>query len=568
MRTGSNPHVLLASLIAGAAAGGGEAANPGPPPQPEGDGAPEGPVCRTLAIGRRYLHLPVVTGAPKRRMKLVLDGATVREFEIELALEEAEFEVFCEVGEFTGKEIELQVDRLPLDSTALDRIVQSDDIPGADTLYREDLRPQFHFSTRRGWNNDPNGLVYHDGEYHLYYQHNPYGWGWGNMHWGHAVSPDLLHWRELPVAIRPRRFGDWAYSGSAVVDRDDTSGFRTGAEEVIVAAFTSTDRGECIAFSNDRGRTFTDYAGNPVLAHQGRDPRIFWYEPGRHWVMAVYDETEETRGIVFCTSSDLKKWEVRSKIHEYYECPEIFELPVDGDSGARKWIVHGADGEYAIGSFDGAVFTRESGKHRFQYGNCFYASQTFNGIPAEDGRRIQVAWGTVSTPGMPFNQMMGFPVELSLRETPEGLRMHVHPLREIERLHGERRQWEDLVFHPGEDPLAGLSGDLWHLGGEFAVEAGARLELRVRGVPIVFDRAQGQLICLDRVAPLSPVDGRIRLEFLIDRTSVEVFANDGRIYMPMGVVRPGTATEPRLLVHGGEARIVGLTAWRLESIWR
>ena len=151
------------------------------------------------------------------------------------------------------------------DSGDLRAVVSSDTIQGAEDLYREKHRPQFHFSSRRGWNNDSNGLVFYQGEYHLYYQHNPYGWNWGNMHWGHAVSTDLVHWQELPIALYPRQFGDWCFSGSAVVDADNTGGFKAGEQDVIVAAYTSTGRGECIAYSNDQGRTFTDYPGNPVV---------------------------------------------------------------------------------------------------------------------------------------------------------------------------------------------------------------------------------------------------------------------------------------------------------------
>src|SRR5262249_26639977 len=194
---------------------------------------------------------------------------------------------------------------LPAGGAALKKIEQSDEHKASEPLYTEKLRPQFHFSSRRGWLNDPNGLVYSRGEYHLYYQHNPFGWSEGNKYWGHAVSRDLVHWQELPIAISPKSYGDWVWSGSAVVDAANTAGWRKGEESVIVAAYTSTGRGECIAYSNDGGRTFADFEGNPVVTHtkgDGRDPRLLWYGaradpsekrdgsgvPG-HWVMAVYD---------------------------------------------------------------------------------------------------------------------------------------------------------------------------------------------------------------------------------------------------------------------------------------
>ena len=256
--------------------------------------------ARELLIEKRFLNLPVKNHAPKHRVKLLVDGQIAREFEIELADREPDFWVFLDLAPFQGKHAVIQVDGLGADSTALSAIEQADQIKGAEDLYHEALRPQFHFSSQRGWNNDPNGLVFYQGEYHLYYQHNPYGWDWGNMHWGHAISTDLVHWQELPIALYPHQFGDWAFSGSAVVDRDNTGGFKTGREAPLVAAYTSTGRGECIVFSNDRGRTWTEFNGNPVVKHEGRDPRLLWHRPTKRWVMAVYDELDGKRWIQGC----------------------------------------------------------------------------------------------------------------------------------------------------------------------------------------------------------------------------------------------------------------------------
>ena len=232
-----------------------------------------GPASREIAVEGRYLNLPVKRGAAKRKMRCVVDEKTVREFEIELADGEPDFWVFDDFSEFKGKKLRIEVDDVPPDCKGLAAVEQGDAIKGGDDLYKEKHRPQFHFTSRRGWLNDPNGLVFSDGEYHLFYQHNPYGWDWGNMHWGHAVSPDLVHWKELPIALYPRRFGDWCFSGSAVVDKGNTSGFGVGDAKPLVAAYTSTGRGECIAYSNDRGRTLTEYKNDPVVKHAGRDPR-------------------------------------------------------------------------------------------------------------------------------------------------------------------------------------------------------------------------------------------------------------------------------------------------------
>jgi fructan beta-fructosidase len=530
------------------------------------------PAQREILIERRYLNLPVKTGGTKCRMSFSVDGQVVREFEIELAAGggegEPSFWAFSDVSAWQGKRLTVAVDRLPAGSQGLAAITQEDTLRPAEGLYREKLRPQVHFSSRRGWLNDCNGLVYANGEYHMYYQHNPYGWAWGNMHWGHAVSTDLVHWKELPVAIYPHQFGDWVFSGSAVVDKDNTAGFKTGAEDVIVAAYTSTGRGEAIAYSNDRGRTFTDYQGNPVVKHAGRDPKLIWYVPGTHWVMAVYDEKDKSQGVAFHTSPDLKKWEPAGRIDGYFECPEIFEIAVDGDKAKTKWIVYAADGNYAIGTFDGKTFTPDAGgKHRFQYGNAFYASQTWNNIPPADGRRIQIAWGRIDTPGMPFNQCMLFPVELTLRTTDAGPRLFVLPVREIEKLYGKKHAWQDQAIEPGKDVLGGLTGELFDIQAELDPAEAAEVGFNIRGTAITYDAKKRELSCKNCVAPLKPRDGKVRLRVLVDRTSIEIYANDGEVYMPVGAIHPDNNRTLTAFAKGGAAKAASIEIHELRSAY-
>jgi fructan beta-fructosidase len=531
----------------------------------------DAPAHREMAIAHAGLQLPVRTGAPKQRVKLSVEGRTVREFEIELAEDKADFWVYTDLGPRAiasrGKTLRIDVDRLPEGSKGLERIEQGEGIPDAASIYHEAARPQFHFTSRRGWLNDPNGLVWDRGRYHLFYQHNPYGWAWGNMHWGHATSPDLVHWTEWPDALSPREFGDWCFSGSAVVDRANTSGFQRGQHAPLVIAYTSTGRGECIASSNDGGSSFVEYEGNPVVKHAGRDPRLLWYAPAGHWVMAVYDETAGKQSIAFHTSPDLKRWTQRSKIDGFFECPDLFELPVEGSAGESRWVLHAADGKYVLGDFDGQAFHATSGKEKLQvwYGN-FYAAQSFSHVP--DGRRIQIGWGRdITFPGMPFNQQMTVPVRLALRRAEDALRVFAEPVAELSSLRAAKHEWSEIMLAPSSNPLRDVQGELFDIEAEFEPAGAKVFGLELRGTRLVYDVARREVSCKDVKAPLEPVDGRIRLRILVDRGSIEVFGNHGRI--AMSVAAPADPKNHTLAAfsEGGTISVPSLVVYELNSAW-
>ena len=229
----------------------------------EDEAGKEKVVQRSIPLEDNYLLIPIQNGAPSVAVDFEIDGMPVRQFDCELALraEEADFWAFLDLTPFGDKTATLRAKGAT--GPQLAAIRQADSVPGSDAFYREPLRPQFHFSQKLGWNNDPNGMVYHDGKWHLYFQHNPYGWKWGNMHWGHAVSDDLVHWQQLPIAIYNKARGDYAFSGGAVVDENNTAGWQQGERPPIVASWTSTGRGECLAYSNDGGRTVHRIRGKP-----------------------------------------------------------------------------------------------------------------------------------------------------------------------------------------------------------------------------------------------------------------------------------------------------------------
>ncbi|MCF8302033.1 MAG: T9SS type A sorting domain-containing protein [Bacteroidales bacterium] len=400
--------------------------------------------------------------------------------------------------------------------------------------FDEEYRPQFHYSAEENWLNDPNGLVYYEGTWHLFHQYNPYGNHWGYMHWNHATSTDLVHWEHQPVALTMNEHGDGhhVFSGSAAVDHNNTSGFQTGENPPIIAAYTvaRTDNGEQsqnIAYSNDGGFTFEPYENNPVIpaihGNDMRDPKIFWYEPDEKWIMIIY----QTGRMGFWSSTDLKNWGLLSTTGGgWFECPDFFKRPVDGDSTNTKWVMVDGDGSYKIGTFDGESFMPESSKMVGDYGVNYYATQSWNNTP--NGRRIQIAWMRDGYfPGMPFNQQMSFPVELSLRTVGEEIRLCKRPVKTIESLHNIKHSFTNLELNPGDNPLDSIYHDLLDIRISLDVKDANQIEFNLRGHKIVYDATFSILYFETPTGQtghvLEPEDGMVNIQILMDRSSIEVF---------------------------------------------
>jgi sucrose-6-phosphate hydrolase SacC (GH32 family) len=540
-------------------------------------------LSKDILIERRFLHLPVQNGAPIRQVRVTAEGEAVRSFEIELAQDEPDFWVACALSPFQGKPARIEVLGEDLDPAFLEPIVQSDQFPGAAEMYREALRPQLHFSSRRGWHNDPNGLLFYGGKYHLFYQHNPYGVKWGNMHWGHAVSEDLVHWRELGDALYPDELGT-AFSGCGVVDWENTSGMQKGKHPPLVCVYTSAGGTspesaeqpftQSLFYSADGGETWGVYAGNPVLGHiagENRDPKVIWHAPSAQWVMALYLDGND---YALYGSPDLKAWTKLCDVvlPDCTECPDFFPLAVDGDPNDARWVFWGANGTYLLGDFDGQSFLPDGSAQRYDWGGNAYAAQTWSDAPGGDptlgGARIQIVWLRVNPPGMPFSQQMTVPCELTLRRTPDGVRLCSWPVREIEALRKRSFKHQNLDLAEGENPLKELDADLLDVSVEFKARApGPRLCLSLRGIEMVYDPAAEQLSCQGRSLPLPPVEGRVRLRALLDRCSLEVWGNDGLVTLALGVVPDAVNRSHALSSAGGPTHIVDLQAHSLCSIW-
>lgn len=436
-----------------------------------------------------------------------------------------------------------------------------------EPLYRESLRPQLHFTARQwtmerlnpgqreeGWINDLNGLIYYEGEYHLFAQR------WAKC-WLHAVSKDLIHWDELEPAFWEESLGSGVQSGTCVIDYQNTSGLSADPANPPMIAFWSRfdNRSQCLSYSLDRGRTWKPYAKNPFMEVPERDPKVFWYAPGKHWVMMLYGGQQYH---IF-TSANLLEWkDEKNPIPNSFECPDFFELPVNGDANNKKWVLIRGDGKYSIGTFNGKKFEEQSARFACDTGPHFYATQSWHNTDTGDGRRIQVAWMRgADFVDMPFSQMISFPCELTLRTTPGGLRIFRKPIKEIERLHRTTDTWSNRALAKDQTLRLQPSGQLFHITADVEIPAGTRLIFNVRGNPVILTSTK-----IESGGAPSSVQGQVqKIEMLVDRASIEVFANDGEVSSTRYVLPRASGLSVK--AEGGPATIRQLTVHQLNSVW-
>lgn len=552
----------------------------------------------SFKVKHRYLNLPV--SQSEQRHRLTFHAKGVDELSVVARLStRPDYWVFKDLLAYKGKTLTIAYDG---PEEALAKVYQADTIRDADTMYRERNRPQYHFSARRGWINDPNGLIWHDGLYHLYYQHNPFEREWENMTWGHATSPDLLHWTEHAPVLHPDSLGTM-FSGSAVFDKDNTSGFGTKKNPPIVYAYTAdrSDReAQCIAYSLDGGMTLHKFEGNPIIdshekwqSHDTRDPRLFWYSPlqaspegegkdcatlptrgemeGGWWVLVL----NERDGHSIYTSYNLRDWTFRSHVSGFWECPDLFPLAVDDNPNDVRWVMLGASNTYMIGRFDGKTFTPESGKHRFSTGSI-YAAQTFNDVP--DGRRIQIGWANLGHRGMPFCGQMLLPTELKLRTTKDGVRLLSKPIAEVATLLKPIYSNKDVLnaqkanealrvktSSPAEESL----GESLHLRATLHLTYSTSAGLKYNGQMLVDYDLNRNTLNGQFYSPQDPTSLSLTMDIYIDRASVEVFIDDGLYSYSMERqmnASPGSATEG-FEFWGTDISVTDLQLDAVESCW-
>ena len=459
----------------------------------------------------KYLLLPVQE--EKDEAQVLLDTGCKDDtwMDVRLAQNGADYYVPFALG--NGKTATVKILGLKKDALAINLMKLSDTFDTTNTDY---YRPSYHFTPLYGWMNDPNGMVYKDGEYHLYFQYNPYGSKWGNMHWGHAVSKDLIHWQHLDPAIARDPVGH-IFSGSSVIDKKNTAGY---GKDAIIAIYTNNstnhDEVQCMAYSTDNGRTFTKYEGNPVLTpfdglKDFRDPKVFWYEKGKCWYMIVSADKE----MRLYKSKNLKKWDYVSAFGEgmgqqpcQYECPDFFQLPVNGDKKNMKWVMimninpgcmfGGSATEYFVGDFDGKTFTCQDPQESkwLDYGKDHYATVTFSNT---GDRVLAMTWMSNwqyanLTPFKQNRGANGLPRELKLYEKNGKYYVQEGPAPEVLALRKVSHDLGDEIIDGSKD----FKGAAANMEGAFEIEADVTPnENGIAGIEISNNKRERTMIYFD-----------------------------------------------------------------------
>ncbi|MGB2312994.1 MAG: GH32 C-terminal domain-containing protein [Flavobacteriaceae bacterium] len=456
----------------------------------------------------------------------------------------------------------------------------------SDIKYDESLRPQFHYSSKKNWINDPNGMVYYKGEYHLFFQHNPKAIHWGNMTWGHAVSKDMVHWEQLQHAILPYGNGT-IFSGTAAVDYPNSLGKNTDEEEAIVAYFThaQNDRKDLFyqagAISTDRGRTFELIdGGRPLVANQGfdrgeRDPKILWHAPSKKWVLILWikrankKQLNDLGKVRFFGSTDLKNWKKLSDFDRkwVYECMDMVELAVDGDPNKKRWLIYDASFDYEIGTFDGQSLVTDQKNHLGDLGDAYYAAQTFNNSP--DERTVIMGWLRTSDNNvyvdqkMPFNQHMSFPATMELKTTAEGIRLFRWPIKEIKGLYQKSLRYQKIEAKVVNENLKKESFDGIDLFMSFDRSKTSSFQMNIRGQMLTYEK--GNFYFNDVMLPTLNLN-KVNVRILLDRTTIEIFADDG--FSVLSTYAVPTTENNQISVRSDKALLFdAFEVNKLKSIW-
>ncbi len=470
-----------------------------------------------ITVTHPYLVFPANNAKSMKKLLFKIGGELVYEADIRLDTHNPDFWAYLDVSRFMGQRMELSTEpEIAMSFREADTIDRVD-------LYREPFRPLCHFTEKNGWLNDPNGLVKIGDTWHMFYQQNPAAPHWGNMHWGHATSPDLTHWTQHPSALFPDETGTM-YSGSGIIDEEGVAGLGKGTVLFFyTAAGGNSIRSEeapytqCLAYSTDGGKTLQKYEKNPIIPHiigGNRDPKVIYCEERGDYLCALYLDGNT---YALFSSANMIDWTLLQKLDlpDDAECPDFY--PLTTDDGIRKWVFTGASAKYLVGEMQNGLFVPTQPVRSMHTGSQGYAAQTYSTLP--DGRRINVAWDRITFPGnVPFRCQMGIPVTHVLRRDADGYYLHASPVKEAKKLRGTSYALESTVD--------GYTCSVSDTANELLLTVpavGGKVTVTLLGMTVVIDREDLTASLGNQTIPVSVVGDKIKVRMFSDTCSLEIF---------------------------------------------
>ena len=477
----------------------------------------------TITVKHKYLVFPVGTLSAEKILTFCENQNLLYKLKIKIDNINPDFHAYVDISRYMGKTIEVCVD------PEMELCFRESDEMEIEDLYNEKLRPRVHFSTKNGWINDPNGLVYYNGLYHLFYQHNPCEPTWGNMHWGHAVSRDMIHWQEEDIALFPDDTG-MAFSGSAIVDNENRLGLGDKDKPVVLLFYTATNGfNQRIAYFQDDYNGVKKYEEKPGLLRyigSNRDPSIAYVEELSAYVIALFIDKDK---YALFKSNTFTDWELMQEISipEDRECPDLFSLIAP--DGKKKWIITGAHGKYLVGDFINGRFVASQEVKSLYFGLSAYAGQSFSSAP--DGRVVRMDWDRwhIKTPR--FYGQMGMPSELSLKMDNREYRLAMAPIKEIESIYEDTKIYTDMAFDEKESLKIPLKPKPYHIKLNAEINSNdVVLTFSVFGRIFECNLLQNTLKIGENIGPLTYNPKKIDINMIVDKCSIELYLDEGRIF--------------------------------------
>ena len=514
-----------------------------------------------IEIKNKYLIFPVNTMSTKKVLTFNQNCETVYQLNIKLDNCNPNFYAYVDVSRFIGQTIDILVDpEMKFEICGTDEI-------NIDNLYHEPMRPQVHFTTKNGWINDPNGLIYIDGTYHMFYQYNPTEPNWDNMHWGHAESRDLIHWEEKDVALFPDERGTM-FSGSAILDDKNLLGKNVGDNKSALLFYTTTTPFcQHMSYSTDNFKTIKQYTEKPVVPHiqaRNRDPKVVFCDELDCHIMALYLDED-----IYCIlrSDDLINWEELQRIHldEDSECPDIF--PLYDNEGTRKWIIIGAHDRYLVGNFENGKFVAEQSALSLHYGTSGYAGQSFSNLP--NNRIVRMVWDRWGLPALNFNGQMGIPMEMSLCKYDGNYYLQANPVEEIKGIYKNTKTYRNISLSHDEPFIETLEKTPQLIKIKAKNPESGKMTISIFGRNINFDFSNNIIHVGDCTAPISLTHSELDITVVADLLSMEMFNDGGKIFI--SYLNQSTVSDfniPDLTVQTDREIILdSIEINSLDSIW-